>query len=346
MMRFWLAGVVAAVSIALVFEGALCRERSGEPCSTFYTDGYYTPRFIYAAEHYDLECMKEFHAAGDNINRGTKFETVAIEALCYDTRLEGLKLMISWGAKFYRALDVSVCRAQVQCVQVLVEAGAVFGRMPPTEPCTCAEGGCDDATYRRIEGLLGGGGGSGGGNSCGLLDNTDFPSSWGVLNDGRKDRTNSNGDCCAKCASNPSCAVWTRIDVSGECWLRKYAPKAKARDGATSGVNSCSTVSQNTDFPSKDGILNDGKKDITKDNAACCKKCNADYNCQAWTRVKYDTYDSRIGECWLRSYVPNGVYEGSTDSGQKASVSWLLNSVPDEVHEGSPDGPSAASLIL
>ncbi|GMH33268.1 hypothetical protein BSKO_01102 [Bryopsis sp. KO-2023] len=270
MMRFWLACVVAAVSIALLFEGALCRERSGEPCSTFYTDGYYTPRFLYAAAANDVECMKEFRAAGDDINAGTKFETMAIEELCYDSHLEGLKLMISWGAKFYRALDQSVCRGQPQCVKVLLEAGATWGR-EAEDPCTCTRYGCDDNTKKRIKDLLDGGSGGGdtSGYSCGVLFNTDFPSTEGILNDGTQDITDTDGECCAMCTSNPWCEVWTRI------------------------------------------------------------KSSTEYNTE--------------GECWLRSYVPNGVSNDNTDSGYKALIPKQSNFAPDDVSEGSADGFSAAA---
>ncbi|GMH33285.1 hypothetical protein BSKO_01119 [Bryopsis sp. KO-2023] len=242
MMRFWLAGVVAAVSTALLFEGALCRLRSGEPCSTFYMDRYYTPRFIDAAAANDLECMKEFRAAGDDINAGTKFETMAIEELCYDTYLEGLKLMISWGAKFYRALDQSVCRGQPQCVKVLLEAGATWGREAEI-PCSCIQYDCDDNTKKIIKDLLDGGtgGGDGSGYSCGVLYDTDFPSSFGILNDGKQDITDTNGECCALCTSNPWCESWTRIksdteyNSEGECWLRNYVPTGVRNDNTDSG---------------------------------------------------------------------------------------------------------------
>ncbi|GMH33286.1 hypothetical protein BSKO_01120 [Bryopsis sp. KO-2023] len=270
-------GVVAAVSIALVFEGALCLQRSGESCSSFYTGGYDDHRFFQAVRAHDLECMKEFHAAGDNINRGLKFGAKPIEALCYDTNLEGLKLMISWGAKFFRALDQSVCRGQPQCVKVLLEAGAVFGRMPHPEPCSCRRYDCDDGIKNIVKDLL-------------------------------------------------TCAVWTRVAKSsggsqaGECWLREHVPKGKKADGLNSGRNACSILSPGTDFPSEDGHVNQGVVDITKNNEECCKLCNADTRCEAWTRIKSDTEYNREGECWLRSYVPNGVLNDNTDSGRKAPV--------------------------
>lgn len=38
---------------------------------------------------------------------------------------------------------------------------------------------------------------------CKVQDGVDYPSSKGIINDGKKEITSSDGECCAKCASNP-----------------------------------------------------------------------------------------------------------------------------------------------
>ncbi|GMH37255.1 hypothetical protein BSKO_05128 [Bryopsis sp. KO-2023] len=165
---------------------------------------------------------------------------------------------------------------------------------------------------------------------CGTISNVDFPSQAGILNNGNNDLAFTNEDCCEKCANHPSCKVWTRIkgtpevlpaafrnsgDSSiGECWLRSFRPAQKECDYCDSGVNSCQVLG-NTDFPSKNGVLNNGE--LTKSNAECCRKCNARTDCKAWTRIKKDTKQNKAGECWLRSFVPNRKFCAECDSGSK-----------------------------
>ncbi|GMH37234.1 hypothetical protein BSKO_05107 [Bryopsis sp. KO-2023] len=167
------------------------------------------------------------------------------------------------------------------------------------------------AQSRHSEGPFGG---------CGTMFNVDFPSGAGILNNGNNDITATNGECCEKCASHPACKVWTRIkgnfggSTSGECWLRSFRPAQKACSYCDSGVNSCGVLG-NTDFPSKDGLLNNGQ--FTKSNAECCRKCNTRSDCKAWTRIKKDTKYNKAGECWLRSFVPNRKYCAECDSGFK-----------------------------
>ncbi|GMH33269.1 hypothetical protein BSKO_01103 [Bryopsis sp. KO-2023] len=333
MMRFWLACVVAAVSIALLFEGAQCQ------CSATYKKGYYTTRFLAVAKACDIKCMKEFHAAGDNINAGSKFDYKPIDALVDRNCIEGLKLMVSWGAKFHYALDESVCNGCFECVKVGLAKvlcqyefklfGTLFlGLFVFLQPQFCEFN-------------------AGGLFTCGVLEDFDFPSTEGILNDGKQDITANDKECCEMCASNPSCAVWTRVTKAfdgkkvGECWLRNFNPGfTPYTAGFNSGRNSCSILSKNTKLKG-DSYLNDGKKDITESNEECCRMCNADNWCESWTRFKYDTDNNRKGECWLGTNIPDGVAEPSADSGQKYEATWS-NSVPDDVSEGSAESFSAA----
>lgn len=123
-----------------------------------------------------------------------------------------------------------------------------------------------------------------------------------------------------------------------------------------SWVGGCTVVTQ-TDFPSKNGVLNDGIKDITASDDMCCKLCtdrsgrykslvlwcicnlNALHgwilqtvlndmvfwifflDCQAWTRIQRKTQWNKEGECWLRSFVPPGKPCSFCNSGFKAGTS-------------------------
>ncbi|GMH33296.1 hypothetical protein BSKO_01130 [Bryopsis sp. KO-2023] len=322
-------GFLAAVFIALAWHGALCRpRRDGESCSSAFQPshkGFGTP-FHQATDYGDLECMKEFHAAGADVDAWDRNGEAPILATAFDGNVEALKLLIEFGANLNKVqystgtpLAAAACRGFLEYVKVILAAGADksftnnAGVHPLDEVCKC--GNCSDDTAKQLRDLLGGG--------CAIMAGVDFPSQTGILNNGKNDITKTNEECCQKCANHPSCKVWTRIkdpiggSQIGECWLRDFKPSQKPCRWCDSGLNSCGMLGE-TDFPSSSGILNDGKSDITSSNAECCKKCNERSDCKAWTRIQSDTQFNKAGECWLRNFVPERKFCAECVSGSKA----------------------------
>lgn len=75
-------------------------------------------------------------------------------------------------------------------------------------------------------------------------------------------------------------------------------------------------VSFNTDYPSSDGILNNGANDLTSSNMECWELCSKTQGCKAWTRIKQTQPNgSKAGECWLRNYEPEPKNCDYCDSG-------------------------------
>ncbi|GMH37259.1 hypothetical protein BSKO_05132 [Bryopsis sp. KO-2023] len=327
--------VAAFVLISLGLHGASCARRpDGEPCSFYNVDknssagrrGGLGNRFQLATEEADLVCMREFHAAGDNVNSGNRFGATPVHSSAYIGSIDALKLLIEFGADLNRvhpldgtALSAAGCRGFLEFVKVLLAAGAdksitnIDNESPLWKVCQCSS--CSDATKRELRNLLGGG--------CSIISNFDFPSKQGILNNGKNDITSTNEECCTKCANNPSCKVWTRIKSSaggsavGECWLRSFRPAIEECFWCDSGVNSCGGILVNTDFPSSGGVLNDGSTDLTNSNAECCRRCNERSDCKAWTRIKKDTEHNKAGECWLRDTIPDRKFCAECDSGSK-----------------------------
>lgn len=327
-MRISPAAAVAVLLIALASQGVLSGDPrpEGEACSSFYQSsrrGFGT-RFEKATENGDLTCMKEFHNAGDDVDRWNRFGYASIHSTAFAGNIEALKLLIQFGADLNRvtqdgtALQIAACRGYLDYVKLLLSAGAdktlvdPNSETPLSKVCQCQS--CDDATAKQLRDLLGGG--------CAIQSNTDYPSDNGILNNGKNDITSTNEECCQLCANNPRCKVWTRIkgtpggSTVGECWLREFVPASKQCSWCDSGLNSCGVLVE-SDYPSTDGLLNDGKNTITSSNAECCKKCNENSECKAWTRIKWDTEYNKKGECWLRNYVPERKYCAHCDSGFK-----------------------------
>lgn len=104
------------------------------------------------------------------------------------------------------------------------------------------------------------------------------------------------------------------------------------------------TVAYNIDYPSSDGLLNDGRQNILSNNRECKELCDATsgilllcaqnctnswhhcipyelhlvtaVGCKAWTRIKRTVSGgSREGECWLRNYQPASEECSTCDSG-------------------------------
>lgn len=103
------------------------------------------------------------------------------------------------------------------------------------------------------------------GSSCGkILSSTDMKAAT-PLNDGKRDITASNGECCALCDGNPECKSWTRIkeatssNAEGECWLRDHVPEQSECAHCDSGVKETSGDADEVSEDELDQCEADGK---------------------------------------------------------------------------------------
>ncbi|GMH32283.1 hypothetical protein BSKO_00117 [Bryopsis sp. KO-2023] len=163
---------------------------------------------------------------------------------------------------------------------------------------------------------------------AGVLRNIALLDSTAYINDGRLTKTASVTECSALCDATPGCQAWTRVKTdlgntkAGECRLLGKPVPTRTHPAFDSGIKSlanqdtCGPVFRKWDLPGE-GVLNDGHKDITNDDAACCKMCRDRQDCKSWVRITRDNdaTANKKGECWLRHKINAGKACDFCDSG-------------------------------
>jgi len=137
------------------------------------------------------------------------------------------------------------------------------------------------------------------------------------------DWSNVAEDCCNQCNSDSACHAWTWIDGSHECWLKSWVPDESqwtSEDGVTSGLRTSappSGCSGSGSVGKNSHGTNLRQADWSNVAADCCKQCDGDSACRAWTWI------DGSHECWLKSWVPDQSQWASEDgvtSGLKGSA--------------------------
>merc|ERR1712087_526585 len=141
------------------------------------------------------------------------------------------------------------------------------------------------------------------------------------------DWSNVAEDCCNQCNSDSACHAWTWIDGSHECWLKSWVPDESqwtSEDGVTSGLRTSAPPSRCSGSVGKNSHgTNLRQADWSNVAADCCKQCDGDSACRAWTWI------DGSHECWLKSWVPDQSQWASEDgvtSGLKGSTSLSVGS--------------------
>merc|ERR1711933_279714 len=99
-------------------------------------------------------------------------------------------------------------------------------------------------------------------------------------------------DCCNQCNGDSACHAWTWISGSHECWLKSWVSDESQwgdEDGVTSGLRSSQPPGP-TPPSTCSGAVGKNSHGTNLRQAAwsnvaedCCKQCNGDSACHAWT---------------------------------------------------------------
>ncbi|GMH32481.1 hypothetical protein BSKO_00315 [Bryopsis sp. KO-2023] len=157
------------------------------------------------------------------------------------------------------------------------------------------------------------------GDSCTrekLLIDRVFETKGGYVNNGTKEITGNNWDCCRLCNEKPACRAWVRVKHNegsskwGECWLIDHIPTSPknatwADCGKKFNSPCSSTIELNSRRTSASGQINKGNYTITNSDEECCQLCRDQWNCYSWTRYTNTTKTRTAGECWMRNWAPD-----------------------------------------
>merc|ERR1711933_472946 len=156
------------------------------------------------------------------------------------------------------------------------------------------------------------------------------------------DWSNVAADCCNQCNGDSACHAWTWIEGSHECWPKSWVSDESQwadEDGVTSGLRSSQPPGPTP--PSMcSGAVGKNSHGTNLRQAAwsnvaedCCKQCNGDSACHAWTWI------SGSHECWLKSWVPDESQWGDEDG----VTSGLRSSAPPSLASALQSAPYCAN---